>query len=229
VSHVEKLVRLYRKTERAKEVAEHNARAGSAGHEGAAGAGEEEDNLVELCRRHHRFVHERGFRIEQDRGRGRVRFTRPDGKVVPNAPRLDQLDAGEGWVALTQRHAQLGLRMDPRTANSKWTGEGMDYSLTVSNLFEFDRELLARAIRATFERRKTALPDGLPVALTAEFADDASKRTQWTAFVRKTGARDAADLPAAVAAIVRFIEQPLAAAAGRGGGPVRWPPGGPWG
>ena len=104
------------------------------------------------------------------------------------------------------------------------------YDLAVlSNLFEFDGELLTRAIRATFERRKTAVPDGLPVALTAEFADDPSKRMQWAAFVRKTGARDVADLPAAVAAIVHFIEQPFAAAAGRGGGLARWPPGGPWG
>ena len=81
------------------------------------------------------------------------------------------------------------------------------YDLAVlANLFEFDGELLTRAIRATFERRKTELPDGLPVALTAEFAGDPSKRTQWTAFARKTGARDVAGLPAAVAAIVRFIE-----------------------
>jgi len=33
--------------------------------------------------------------------------------------------------------------------------------------FDFDGELLTRAIRATFERRKTPLPVSLPVALEA--------------------------------------------------------------
>ncbi|MFI5303107.1 MAG: nucleotidyl transferase AbiEii/AbiGii toxin family protein, partial [Polyangiales bacterium] len=59
--------------------------------------------------------------------------------------------------------------------------------LHLAQRFEFDGELLVRALRATFERRRTVLPTGLPVALTPAFADDATKRTQWVAFVRKTG------------------------------------------
>ena len=43
------------------------------------------------------------------------------------------------------------------------------------------------AIRATFDRRGTVLPEGLPVALTDEFAVDATKRAQWAGFVRKSG------------------------------------------
>jgi hypothetical protein len=57
--------------------------------------------------------------------------------------------------------------------------------------FDFDGALLARAIRATFERRKTALPTTTPVALTPAFAEDATKKTQWSGFVRKAGVRDA--------------------------------------
>jgi hypothetical protein len=52
--------------------------------------------------------------------------------------------------------------------------------LSKSGVFEGDR--LARAIAATFVRRKTDLPEGLPRALTAEFADEPAKRVQWTAF-----------------------------------------------
>jgi len=37
--------------------------------------------------------------------------------------------------------------------------------MVLARLFEFDGEVLARAIRATFERRKTPLPIGLPVGL----------------------------------------------------------------
>ena len=42
---------------------------------------------------------------------------------------------------------------------------------------------MARAIRATLERRKTAVPTALPDALTADFANDATKQRQWEAFI----------------------------------------------
>ena len=48
-----------------------------------------------------------------------------------------------------------------------------------------DSELLAQAIRATFERRGMAVPDALPVGLTDEFANDASRQSLWLAFLRK--------------------------------------------
>jgi len=51
--------------------------------------------------------------------------------------------------------------------------------------FEFDGELLQKAIRATFERRQTAFPEKLPTALTEEFAEDNGKQPQWKAFLRK--------------------------------------------
>ena len=44
---------------------------------------------------------------------------------------------------------------------------------------------VARAIAATFQRRGTPIPAVLPVGLTPEFARDAQKRAQWTAFLRK--------------------------------------------
>ncbi|MBC7599750.1 MAG: nucleotidyl transferase AbiEii/AbiGii toxin family protein, partial [Polaromonas sp.] len=47
---------------------------------------------------------------------------------------------------------------------------------------------LRRAIEATFERRKMALPSCapcLPSGLSDQFAEDALKQTQWNAFLRK--------------------------------------------
>ena len=41
------------------------------------------DNLLLLCSRHHRLVHEGGFRIERDY-RNRWFFQRPDGRAVPS-------------------------------------------------------------------------------------------------------------------------------------------------
>lgn len=49
--------------------------------------------------------------------------------------------------------------------------------------FEFSDDRLARAIAATFARRKTAIPSELPDALSADFANDPSKQAQWRAFV----------------------------------------------
>lgn len=52
----------------------------------------------------------------------------------------------------------------------------------LSALASFEGDRLARAIAATFARRKTPIPDGLPRALTVEFASQPAKRTQWNAF-----------------------------------------------
>jgi hypothetical protein len=50
---------------------------------------------------------------------------------------------------------------------------------------DLDESTLKRAIAATFERRQTPVPRVIPVGLTGEFAEDASKQLQWTAFLRK--------------------------------------------
>ncbi|MEX1025030.1 MAG: nucleotidyl transferase AbiEii/AbiGii toxin family protein [Planctomycetota bacterium] len=44
---------------------------------------------------------------------------------------------------------------------------------------------LERAIAATFERRGTAVPSGVPVGLTDAFAREPSKQAQWKAFLAK--------------------------------------------
>lgn len=50
---------------------------------------------------------------------------------------------------------------------------------------EFDHQILAQAVAATFERRQTKIPDGVPIGLSDEFAADALKEAQWNAFLRK--------------------------------------------
>ncbi len=65
-------------------------------------------------------------------------------------------------------------------ANSRMKDFYDIWILSTSASFEGDR--LARAIAATFARRKTPIPDGLPSALTVEFASQPTKRTHWNAF-----------------------------------------------
>jgi hypothetical protein len=54
------------------------------------------------------------------------------------------------------------------------------------NYMKLDDDLLAEAIRATFQRRKVELPSELPVAFTPDFLADGNKETQWRAFLNRS-------------------------------------------
>ncbi len=73
---------------------------------------------------------------------------------------------------------------------------------------ELDTATLRRAITATFERRATALPTATPIGLSDEFATDATKQTQWRAFVTKNRL-GAPTLPLVVAHLRTFLESIL--------------------
>ena len=67
----------------------------------------------------------------------------------------------------------------------------------LSRSFPFDDDRLARAIAATFTRRRTEIPTELPDALSPAFAADERKRRQWQVFVE-----DVALDPGALADVV---------------------------
>ena len=80
---------------------------------------------------------------------------------------------------------------------------------------DFDGPMLARAVRATFERRGTELPRS-PLALTEAFAEDSARQVQWRAFVRRSGVADAPEEVGAVASVVRALLGPVAEVASTG-------------
>ncbi len=99
----------------------------------------------------------------------------------------------------------------------------------LSREFEFESTLLARAIAATFRRRKTALPSGTPTALSATFSGDPLKQQQWAAFLRRSRLRlPAGNLEQVVEAIREFLSEPLLAVARRDASKAHWQKGGPW-
>ena len=51
----------------------------------ARGGATDLDNLVQLCSRHHRLLHEGGFSVERRAGGG-LAFRRPDGRRIPDCP-----------------------------------------------------------------------------------------------------------------------------------------------
>ncbi len=71
-----------------------------------------------------------------------------------------------------------------------------------------DVQLLGKAIAATFARRRTTLPEGMPLGLSDEFAQDAAKRAQWKAFLSKNRL-DAPALDEVIAEVRRFVAEPL--------------------
>ena len=54
----------------------------------------------------------------------------------------------------------------------------------LSRSYAFESDGLARAIAATFARRNTPIPTGVPDALTSAFAEDPAKQRAWTSFVQ---------------------------------------------
>jgi len=83
------------------------------------------DNLVLLCRKHHRLVHEGGFGVgiqaEDD-----IRFNYPDGRTLPDAP--DGRFRGN-VTSIRVNNRRKGLRITPKTLPPTWRGEKMDYDL----------------------------------------------------------------------------------------------------
>ncbi|WP_421863985.1 DUF222 domain-containing protein [Parvibaculum sp.] len=81
-------------------------------------------NLCSLCRRHHRLVHEHGYRIERSAG-GELQFFRRDGSPVPAA----------GMPLPPATTPPRGLpAVDGFTAFPRWDGAPVDYGLAVQAL-----------------------------------------------------------------------------------------------
>jgi len=96
--------------------------------------------------------------------------------------------------------------------------------------FTFDGDILVRAIKATFKRRKTEIPVDPPLALTDEFGRDEAKSVQWKAFVRKNGLeKETPEFPELLSRLRDFLLPPVrAASAGHAPVPRKWTKGGPW-
>jgi hypothetical protein len=99
----------------------------------------------------------------------------------------------------------------------------------MAKTFDFDGSVLAEAIRATFARRQTSIPSEMPVAFTPGFANDASKQSQWRAFLGRTSlAMVPEPLPDLLACVAAFALPMLDAV--RDGKPFakKWSAGGSW-
>jgi hypothetical protein len=92
---------------------------------------------------------------------------------------------------------------------------------------DFDGQILSRAVAATFERRRTAVPTGVPIGLSDEFINDAQKGKQWQGFLRKN-ALDPMSLATVVVDLRDFLMPVLAAIAAGGSHDYPWRAGAGW-
>ena len=91
------------------------------------------DNLLLLCRRHHRMVHEDGFSVTIDAG-GEVQFVRPDGRLLAAAPPAPAW-SGLPLAPVTARLEQEEIAIGPNTATPAWRGERLDVGWAVGVLW----------------------------------------------------------------------------------------------
>ena len=124
------------------------------------------------------------------------------------APRL------RGYARETVVAEKFQAMVDLGMANSRMKDY---YDLwIIGQAFEMDRSRLVRAISATFARRGTPIPVGVPDGLSPAFAEDAVKRQQWESFKQDLSI-DPGPLDGVVSALAAFLMPAAAAACDRGG------------
>ena len=81
------------------------------------------DNLVLLCRFHHRLVHEEGFRVAwREEGRPGPVFHDARGRELEDWPPPQRLP-GDPAAALVRAHVAAGIDPDGLTASARWKGQ----------------------------------------------------------------------------------------------------------
>lgn len=190
-----------------------------------------------------------GQRIVEDADYGgvRIRFTGAMGK----ARLFMQIDTGFGDVVMPtpepveyptllefpppellgySRESTIAEKLEAMVKLGLLNSRMKDYYdiWLLSRQFEFSGERLCQAISATFSRRKTPLPSGVPAALSEEFAADRDKRTQWRAFVRRSRLEPGAELDDVVAALREFLMSPTSAIVAGRSFTMIWPSVGGW-
>jgi len=97
------------------------------------------DNLITLCRYHHRLLHQEGYEIKTVANNEFV-FIKPDGEKFPRAlPQQfnDAVDACE-TTAIERQHVASGLAINAGTTVTLWQGEECDYYMAVEALMAIE-------------------------------------------------------------------------------------------
>jgi hypothetical protein len=156
------------------------------------------------------------------------------GDAVIPAPRIatypTALDHPEPRVLAYSREAVVAEKLEalvslgPRNSRMK---DFYDLHFLAAS-FEFSGQVLSKAVQATFERRKTPVPDSVPVGLTDEFAAAPERATQWAAFIRRGRLKQKGSLAELLVLLREFLVPVLDGVHTKAGFPKSWADGGPW-
>ena len=90
-------------------------------------------NLVRLCRRHHRAVHEEGFTVRLGPD-GAAEFRWPDGRLLPAAPTAEEW-TGPALAPTAERLRSADIRIGPDTATPAGGGGRFDLGYAIDVLW----------------------------------------------------------------------------------------------
>jgi 5-methylcytosine-specific restriction endonuclease McrA len=94
-------------------------------HHWAEGGETKLSNLVSLCRRHHRAVHEGGTVIQR-LDDGAWRFVKRSGEALHSCAPGHSRPIGD-WMQIQAAHATHSIHIDANTSVTRWRGERMDH------------------------------------------------------------------------------------------------------
>jgi predicted nucleotidyltransferase component of viral defense system len=172
------------------------------------------------------YVGKSNTRIQIDVGAGDVPWPLPISREYPSilglpAPKLAAYERESVIAEKLEAMVTLGL------ANSRIKDFFDIHHLAMRN--SFDGALLTEAVRRTFVRRKTPIPEKVPIALTGEFWEATDRSQHIRAFARRARIDVTRETAQNLAPLLRaFLWTLLEAAANRISSPGNWPPGGPW-
>ena len=125
-------------------------------------------NLALLCHRHHRAVHEEGYRVAREPD-GALRFQRPDGLVLPDVPPPAAVP-DDPVTALRKQNDAQGLHLDARTACPGWLGERLNVVYAIDVLHP-----LAQQSRPGSPSERGSLPAGSVAAAAVPASEPLSR------------------------------------------------------
>jgi HNH endonuclease len=90
------------------------------------------ENLLLLCPRHHRAVHEEGYTVVRDAD-GTLHFSTPQGWPIPEVPAPPWVPRDPAPALVASNRAQ-GLAIDARTGLPYWCGDRLDLGWAIDVL-----------------------------------------------------------------------------------------------
>jgi len=104
------------------------------------------DNLILLCRRHHRALHEGQFKVKRLPDR-ELRFFTPKGRQINDVPTAPAV-SNDALSVLIERLLEDGIQIEPLDNLPSWDGRPIDLNTAVQSLLSIRDRALAADVSA---------------------------------------------------------------------------------